>query len=87
MEAWFRKTRGALENAGGLAPVEGPVIQAILAALEDHACVEDLGALNRWPARSGVPVEEYLRLWKVSCAEIGASGRLPAQLQNSLRLG
>ena len=87
MEAWFRETRGALENAGGLAPVEGPVIQAILAALEDHACVEDLGALNRWPARSGVPVEEYLRLWKVSCAEIGASGRLPAQLQNSLRLG
>ena len=86
MEAWFRETRSALENAGGLAPVEGPVIQAILAALEDRACVEDLGALNRWPARSRAPVEEYLRLWKVSCAEIGAPGRLPVQLQNLLRL-
>ena len=87
MEAWFRETRSALENAGGLAAVEGPVIQAILAALEDRACVEDLGALNRWPARSRAPVEEYLRLWKVSCAEIGAPGRLPVRLQNSLRLG
>jgi hypothetical protein len=88
MVAWFAKTRGALENAGGLAPVEGPVIRAILAAeLEDPACVEDLGALNRWPARSSVPIEEYLRLWKVSCAEIGASGRLPVRLQNLLGLG
>ena len=36
----------------------------------DKTCVEDLGAVNRWPARSEVPVEEYLRLWQTSCAEI-----------------
>src|SRR5579862_5948154 len=45
----------------------------------DKACVEDLGAVNRWPARGAVPVEEYLRLWQASCAEIHATGRLPAR--------
>jgi hypothetical protein len=47
----------------------------------DQRCVEDLGAVNRWPQRSAVPLEEYLRLWRASCSEIGASGRLPARLQ------
>src|SRR6516162_2036974 len=60
--------RATLAGSSGLpapSPVEGPLIQDILAAYEDPGCVEDLGALNRWPGRSGVPVEEYLRLWKV----------------------
>jgi hypothetical protein len=86
LAAWLRQTRGALENAGGLAPVEGPAIKAILAELEGRASVEDLGALNRWPGRSGVALEDYLRLWKGSCAEIGASGRLPARLQALFQL-
>jgi len=86
LAAWFRATRGALENAGGLAPVEGPAILAIVAELESRAAVADLGALNRWPGRSGVPIEDYLRLWKVSCAEIGAPGRLPARLQALFQL-
>ena len=60
----------------------------IVAELEgDKACVEDLGAVNRWPARSEVPVEDYLRLWQTSCAEIGAPGRLPARLAKSFRPG
>ena len=86
LAAWFRATRGALENAGGLAPVEGPAILAIVAEMESRAAVEDLGALNRWPGRSGVPIEDYLRLWKASCAEIGAPGRLPARLQALFQL-
>jgi hypothetical protein len=59
-----------------------------VAALEgDMACVEDLGAVNRGPARSGVPLGEYLRLWQASCAAIHAPGTLPARLAQSLRPG
>jgi hypothetical protein len=35
--------------------------------------VEALGALNRWPGRSSVPIDDYLRLWQASCAELQAS--------------
>lgn len=86
LATWFRATRGALEKAGGLAPVEGPAILAIVAEMESRAAVEDLGALNRWPGRSGVPIEDYLRLWKASCAELGAPGQLPARLQALFQL-
>jgi len=68
--------------------VEGPEILQIVGELEhDKGCVEDLGALNRWVARSEVPVEEYLRLWQASCAEIHAPGQLPARLAKSLCRG
>jgi hypothetical protein len=88
MCAWLRRNRDALDHAGGVGAIEGPEILQILAELGgDKACVEDLGAVNRWPARSEVPVEEYLRLWQTSCAEIGACGRLPARLAQSFRPG
>jgi hypothetical protein len=48
---------------------------------------DDQCAVNRWPARSAVPVEEYLRLWRASCAEIRAPGRLPARLARSFCAG
>ena len=82
---WLRQNRDALDHEGGLGIIAGPEIVQIVAELEgDKACVEDLGAVNRWPARSAVPVEEYLRLWQASCAEIDAPGRLPARLAQSL---
>jgi hypothetical protein len=85
MCAWLRKNRDALEHTGGVGVIEGPEILRMIAELEDDkACVEDLGAVNRWPARSEVPVEQYLRLWQASCAEIGAPGLLPARLAQSL---
>lgn len=65
-----------------------PLVLAVLAAMErDPVAVADLGALNRWPARSAVPVEGYLALWQKSCAEVGASGHLPARLGSLLGLG
>ena len=83
---WFRGYRTPLEQ--GVGEPEGPAVLAILPELENHkVCVEDLGAVNRWPARSGVPVEEYLFLWEKSCAEVGASGHLPVRLRNLLQLG
>jgi hypothetical protein len=87
MGAWFRRKRSVLEHSA-LSVVEGPAILGILAELEsDEACVEDLGALNRWPGRSGVPLEDYLTLWQASCTEIHARGRLPARLRDLFRLG
>lgn len=85
---WLRKSRSGLEMRGvGLNPKEGPAILAILAELEkDEACVADLGALNRWPSRTAVPIEEYLTLWEASCSELHASGRLPARIRTLFRL-
>ena len=88
MCAWLRRNRDALDHTGGVGIIEGPEIVQIVAELEsDKGCVEDLGAVNRWPARSAVPVEEYLSLWQVSCAGIGAPGRLPARLAQTLCAG
>jgi hypothetical protein len=81
---WFHATRTALEQ-NALNGIEGPLIVRIVGELEhDIACVEDMGALNRWPARSAVPLEEYLKLWEKSCTEIHAPGRLPARLRSLL---
>jgi hypothetical protein len=79
----FRTNRRALEHSEW-----GSAVLTMLAEEEgDSACIEDLGALNRWPARSAVPVEEYLSLWQASCAELGASGHLPVRLRSLLQLG
>jgi hypothetical protein len=84
--SWLCSRRSSLPQ--GVSEAEGPAILSILAEHErDKACVEDLGAVNRWPARTAVPVEEYLRLWQGSCAELGAAGHLPARLQNLFHLG
>jgi hypothetical protein len=82
--SWFLGSRSALENSA-LSGVEGPLIIRVVSELEESiACVEDLGALNRWPSRTGVPLEEYLTQWERSCAEVHASGRLPARLRTML---
>jgi hypothetical protein len=83
--AWFRANRATLDRAHGVGKVEGPAIVAILGHLErDPRCVADMGAVNRWPALSAAPVEEYLRLWRRSCAEVNAPGILPRRLQEVL---
>ena len=54
MCAWLRENRDTLDHTGGVGTVEGPEILQIVAEMDrDKAAVEDLGALNRWPARSG----------------------------------
>jgi hypothetical protein len=50
----------------------------------DVATIADMGALNRWPGRSGVPLPEYLDLWEKSCAELNAPGRLPVRVRDLL---
>jgi hypothetical protein len=84
--SWFRAARSALENSA-LSGIEGPLIIRIVRELEDDiAFVEDMGALNRWTSRSGLPLEEYLTSWEKSCAEVHASGRLPTSLRTILDL-
>ncbi len=85
LAAWFRAYRGALKTDGGVGGVARGVVPAVLAELTaDPAGIEGLGALNRWPGRSGVPLQDYLRLWKRSCAELAASQLLPMRLRNLL---
>lgn len=85
---WFHKSRSSLEQPGlGLNPIEGPAIVAIQAQFESEpACVADLGALNRWTARTAIPIEDYFTQWETSCAQLGAPGILPARLKSLLRL-
>ena len=72
---------GVLDRAEGLSDYQGPSILTVLVEMEADKLVEDLGAVNRWPAQSGVSLEEYLQMWRASCAQIDAPGRLPARLQ------
>jgi hypothetical protein len=81
---WLRLGPSTSENA---AAPKGPMVAPILAELErDKGCVEDMGALNRWPERTGLPIEEYLRLWNKSCSVIGTPGLLPMQVRGLLSL-
>ncbi len=85
LAAWFQTWRGSLETNGGVGGAARAAVPTVLAELEaDPAGLEGLGALNRWPGRSGVPIEEYLRLWKRSCTDVGASQRLPIRLRRLL---
>jgi hypothetical protein len=85
LAGWLRAGRPPVAN--GAAAPEGPAVASILTELEnDERCVEDLGAVNRWPGRSGVPIEEYLHLWQTSCIELGAPGILPGLLRRLFQL-
>ncbi len=84
--AWFTNHRGEIE-AQALGPFAQAACLTILAEYERAPdCIEALGALNRWPGRSGVPITDYLRLWEASCAELQASPLLPVRLRQLLQL-
>ena len=84
---WLAEMRDTLAKQMSVNPMEGPAILAIVEMLErDKGCVEDMGAVNRWP-EPALPLEAYLAAWTASCAEIGTPGRLPAQIKSRLGLG
>ena len=86
-DTWFRQHRSSLEADGGLSGAAEASVTTMLRELEtDMRGIEDLGALNRWHGRSSVPIEQYVRLWKKSCSEIGVSGRLPGRVHDLLGL-
>ena len=79
--AWFKRHETFFAEHGGIDAARGAV-STMLDLLEgDPALVTDIGALNRWPERSGVPLHDYLNLWRQSCADLNAPGRLPGRLR------
>jgi hypothetical protein len=82
LAAWFHANRAALDGDHGLNKNQGPAIVAIQAEFaRNKRYIEDMGALNRWPGRCGIPLEEYLAVWQISCAQLSAPGILPARLK------
>jgi hypothetical protein len=82
--AWFSRHRADIEG-GGLIPYGQAAASVILGEYErEPACVEALGALNRWPGRTKVAIADYLHAWRRSCAELKASPTLPAFLATKL---
>jgi hypothetical protein len=79
---WFKTHERFLH--GGLDAARGAVSTILDLLQSDAAMIADMGALNRWPGRSGVPLHDYLYLWEKSCAELNAPGRLPVRLRNLL---
>jgi len=79
--AWFADHRSEIE-VPGLNQFAQAAALTILGEYERApSCVEALGALNRWPGRTGVPIDDYFRQWRASCAELQASPVLPTRLQ------
>ena len=85
LAAWYRAHRGALEkNAAIGGPASGAVTAVLAEITENPAGIEALGALSRWATQSGLSLEDYFGLWTRSCAELGASQRLPMRLRRAL---
>lgn len=85
LATWVRAGRPPLSNA--IKAAEGPAVAQMLDEFEkDKGCVEDLGALNRWPERTGLELADYLKAWQTSCTQIKAPGIMPARVREILRI-
>jgi hypothetical protein len=79
---WFANHRTEIETLG-----LNPFATTFLEEYERVPdCIEGIGALNRWPGRTGIPIEEYLNQWQASCAELQASQHLPKWLKELLQI-
>jgi hypothetical protein len=88
LSSWYPTLKKELEEATKLPGAPQLLVPHVYDLFVDQPDLrEDLGALNRWPERSSVPVDRYVQLWKQSCREIGTMGRLPDALVDSLGLG
>jgi hypothetical protein len=81
---WFANNRRDIE-VGGLNPFAQAASLAIVAEYDSNPeGVEALGALNRWPDRAGIPIEDYFNRWEASCDELHATAILPSRLRRWL---
>lgn len=86
--SWFATYQRELEGNAGLGSFAQAASLTLLMEYERNPdCIEALGALNRWPGRSSVPLGDYLRLWEASCVELQASLVLPTRLRELLQIG
>lgn len=81
---WFNANREAIEQDPGEAYSQAASIFFLREYENSEGCIEALGALNRWPRRSAVPLADYLRFWEESCVELGADPALPKLLREVL---
>lgn len=81
---WFHRNRQSIEAFGSLIEAQTAAVVILREYERSETCIEALGALNRWPRRSAVPLAEYLRLWQESCVELGADTSLPTRLRDML---
>jgi hypothetical protein len=79
--AWFKAHQAEFAQHGDVDTARGAVPTMLELLTADTTAIEDLGALNRWPGRSGVPLADYLALWENSCAELNAPGQLPIRIR------
>jgi hypothetical protein len=85
LAAWYAKNRSGIEGGGGLNEYATAMASVIVGAYETPPdSVEGLGALNRWPGRSHLPLADYLREWEASCIELEASAALPRFLSKRM---
>ncbi|MCS3447432.1 MULTISPECIES: hypothetical protein [Bradyrhizobium] len=85
---WFRQHRATLEARRGLSSFAQVASLSILTEYERApSAMEALGALNRWPGRSTIPLENYLYAWQASCRELRVATDLPLRLRTLLGLG
>ena len=83
--AWYARNRAGIEGGGGLNDYAQAAAVRFLALYERQAQgVDALGAMNRWPGRTGLPLPDYLEQWAASCRELGASSALPDMLRKRL---
>jgi hypothetical protein len=80
--SWFKKHETFFKTNGGIDAASGAVSTMSELLQSDPGIIADMGALNRWPGRSGVPLRDYLDLWERSCRELGTPGRLPGRVRS-----
>jgi hypothetical protein len=85
--AWFKMHTAFLMEHGGLDAAAGAVSTMFDLLEGDTTMIADMGALNRWPGRSSVPLPDYFDLWEKSCAELHSPGRLPVRLRQLITGG
>lgn len=83
LAAWFAAHAEFLATHGTVTAA-WPAVPSILRLLDEEAAMADIGALNRWPERSHLPLPSYLDRWERSCAELGLDAVLPSRLRRLL---
>ena len=81
---WFAGHRNQIELPGLNSFAKAASVKILAEYERTPDCVEGLGALNRWPGRTGIAIESYLDQWQASCSELGASTMLPTFLRDTL---
>ena len=81
---WFKRQEAFLADHGTVDAARGFVPTVLTLIEENGEWLQDLGALNRWPGRSGIPPRDYLAHWQTSCRTLGTPSGLPERLRATL---